>query len=114
MRFFITGISGFAGQHLTSLLLDDGHQVFGMAREARSLAKLHRRYGSRFPESRVRICEIRDGAALRESLRQARPDGVFHLAGVAFVPQAVERPELAYEVNFLGSVELLAAVCDTA
>ncbi len=42
------------------------------------------------------------------------PDGVFHLAAVTFVPKTIERPELAYEVNFLGTVELLAAVREAA
>jgi GDP-4-dehydro-6-deoxy-D-mannose reductase len=114
VRFFITGISGFAGLHLTSLLLDGGHAVFGMAREQGVLERLHRHYGTRFPESSVRICDLRDRAALGASLREARPDGVFHLAGIAFVPHTVERPELAYEVNFLGSVELLSAVRESA
>jgi len=114
MRFFITGVSGFAGLHLACLLLDRGHFVAGAAREARSLATLHRRYGERFPTSAVDICDIRDHAALREALARAEPDGVYHLAALTFVPKSFERPALAYEVNFLGSIELLAAVRDVA
>jgi GDP-4-dehydro-6-deoxy-D-mannose reductase len=110
MRFFITGISGFAGLHLARLLLDRGHTVTGMARDPGALDTLHRRYGERFPPSAVECCDIRDGAALRAALTRAEPEGVYHLAGVSFVPKTVERPELAYEVNFLGSVELLTAV----
>ncbi len=114
MRFFITGISGFAGSHLACLLLDGGHVVAGMAREARSLAVLHRRYGERFPPGAVALCDVRDRAALRAALERAEPDGVYHLAALSFVPTTFERPELAYEVNFLGAVELLAAVRDVA
>ncbi|MGH7896867.1 MAG: GDP-mannose 4,6-dehydratase [Candidatus Binatia bacterium] len=114
MRFFVTGISGFAGLHLTSLLLDRGHAVFGIARDEGGLVDLHRRYGAGFPAGSVRIADVRDRAALAASLRDAKPDGVFHLAGIAFVPHTVERPELAYEVNFLGSVELLSAVREAA
>ena len=33
---------------------------------------------------------------------------------MSFVPKTFERPELAYEVNFLGSIEFLAAVRDVA
>jgi len=114
MRFFITGISGFAGSHLAAHLLDAGHAVFGMARESGALAALRRRYGERFPATAVDLCDIRDAGRLREALHRAEPDGVFHLAGLAFVPQSFERPALAYEVNFLGSVELLAAVREVA
>jgi GDP-4-dehydro-6-deoxy-D-mannose reductase len=114
MRFFVTGISGFAGVSLAAHLIDRGHLVFGAARETQALPQLHERYGERFPSTAVEICDIRDGARLRAALSRAQPDGVFHLAGVAFVPRTIDRPELAYEVNFLGSVELLAAVRDVA
>lgn len=110
MRFFVTGISGFVGTHLTAALIDRGDSVFGLAREAGSLDELHRRYGDCFPPSAVALCDLRDRERLRAELRRAEPDGVFHLAGVAFVPQSFDSPELAYEVNFLGATELLGAV----
>lgn len=114
MRFFITGISGFAGVHLAGQLLDAGHAVSGFAREPRGLERLHARYGERFPRSGVELGDIRDGRRLREALGRAEPDGVFHLAALTFVPQTFERPELAYEVNFRGSVDLLTAVRDAS
>lgn len=113
MRFFITGISGFAGSHLAVDLLDRGHTVCGIAREVRtrSLEALHQRYGRRVS---VRTCDIRDGALLRETLRRAKPNGIFHLAGMAFVPRTFQEPLAAYEVNFLGAVQVLSAVKDAA
>src|SRR5205085_9718061 len=110
----VTGISGFAGSHLAALLLEGGHVVTGVAREAGSIGDLQRRYGERFPPSAVQLCDVRDGAHLREALRRAEPDGIFHLAAVSFVPRSFDRPALAYEVNFLGAVELLAAVAEVA
>jgi GDP-4-dehydro-6-deoxy-D-mannose reductase len=110
VRFFITGISGFAGSHLAAELVEAGHVLCGFARDRGALELLHVRYGERFPPSAVELGDIRDGVRLREALRRAEPDGVFHLAGLSFVPKAVERPELAYDVNFRGSVELLNAV----
>lgn len=116
MRFFITGVSGFAGSHLATALLERGHTVHGISRQmrVRSLEALHERFGRRFPVDAVRPCDIRDGALLRETLRRVKPEGVFHLAGMAFVPRAAEEPMAAYEVNLLGSVELLAAVREAA
>jgi GDP-4-dehydro-6-deoxy-D-mannose reductase len=112
MRFFVTGISGFVGAHLTAHLLERGHSVFGLAREAGPLPELHRRYGDRFPRSAVELCDVRDRGRLRDALRRAEPHGVFHLAALTFVPRSFERPDLAYEVNFLGAVELLSATRD--
>jgi len=114
MRFFVTGISGFVGAHLTTLLLDRGHSVFGIAREARQLEDLHLRYGERFPRSAVEIGDLRDRIWLRAALERAAPDGVFHLAALTFVPQSFAEPDLTYGVNFIGSVEVLSAARDLA
>jgi len=40
----------------------------------------------------------------------SRPDAIFHLAGVSFIPEARDAPTTAYEVNVLGAVTLLAQV----
>jgi GDP-4-dehydro-6-deoxy-D-mannose reductase len=114
MRFFITGISGFVGTHLATRLLEDGHEVFGMARDDGALRDLHRRFGDRFPASAVEICDIRERDRLRAAVERATPGGVFHLAGLAFVPKSFERPDLAYGVNFLGAIELMTAVREVA
>ena len=34
MKFLITGITGFAGPHLANLLIDNGHEVFGLVRHS--------------------------------------------------------------------------------
>ena len=114
MRFFVTGISGFAGRHLTAHLLEGGHRVSGIARQDSALDELRGRLAGPFASVAIDACDIRDRAGLRAALDRARPDGVFHLAAVTFVPKTIERPELAYEVNFLGTVELLSAVRDVA
>jgi GDP-4-dehydro-6-deoxy-D-mannose reductase len=113
MRFFITGISGFAGRHLAAHLLELGHWVGGVARQDGDLASLRHPGGGPLSVA-VDACDIRDRARLREALGRSRPDGIFHLAAVTFVPKTIERPELAYKVNFLGTVELLAAVREVA
>ncbi len=116
MTFFVTGISGFVGPYLAARLLEAGHRVFGtgMGIRIRPLPELHERYPDRFPSGNVVERDIRDGASLRAMIRDARPAGVFHLAGLTFVPRSFEEPQEAYGVNFLGAVELLAAVRDEA
>ncbi len=114
MRFFITGITGFVGIHLADRLLELGHDVAGVAADPGRIATLHARHGARFPKDAVTIGDLRDRTGLRAALARSAPDGVFHLAGIAFVPATFARPELAYEVNFLGTLELLNAVREVA
>ncbi|MEA2626791.1 MAG: GDP-4-dehydro-6-deoxy-D-mannose reductase [Candidatus Binatota bacterium] len=116
MRFFVTGISGFAGGHLAAALLEAGHSVSGIARNVRvrAIERLHERYPGRFPVDAVRACDVRDGLQLREALRRFRPDGIFHLAGIAFVPRSFAEPRVAYQVNLFGALELLEAAREAA
>src|SRR5437868_14509668 len=115
MRFFVTGISGFAGTWLASLLLERGDEVFGAGRESTPAREaLQERFGTRFDRSAAAIFDLREPDRIREAILASRPDGVFHLAGVAFVPQTVADPDLTYEVNFLGTVAVLRAVADVA
>ena len=116
MRYFITGIGGFAGTHLAARLLDDGHDVRGSIREARvsaALAALAARH-SRFDPDALACADVTDAAALARAVADARPDGLFHLAAIAFVPRAAADPARAFAVNALGTRNVLAAVQQAA
>jgi len=54
--------------------------------------------------------DVRDPAHLAAALDAARPDAIFHLAGVTYVPDAASDPGLAMEVNAVAAARLLALV----
>lgn len=54
--------------------------------------------------------DIRDIDALSAAIAAIEPQEVVHLAGVTFVPSAIQNPRLTYEVNFLGTLNLLEAL----
>jgi GDP-4-dehydro-6-deoxy-D-mannose reductase len=112
VRYFVTGIGGFAGTHLAAHLLAAGHEVTGSVRERRpypALAALMERHRG-FTVDGLACADVTDPDAIREAVATARPDGVFHLAGIAFVPRAEADPSRAITVNTLGSCHVLAAV----
>ena len=112
MRYFITGIGGFAGTHLAARLLDDGHDVGGLLRERRlypGLIELAARH-PRFDPDGLACGDVADADEMMRVIAGARPDGVFHLAGIAFVPRAESDPGRALVVNVLGSRHVMAAV----
>ncbi|HET6464317.1 MAG TPA: GDP-mannose 4,6-dehydratase [Nitrospiria bacterium] len=104
-KAFVTGINGFVGSHLAELLLSEGYSVFGLSVN-RDLAHLST------VESRVSIAygDIRDGKVVKDVLAEVKPDYIYHLAGSAFVPDADADPRLVYEVNVLGTLNLLETV----
>jgi GDP-4-dehydro-6-deoxy-D-mannose reductase len=109
MRFFVTGISGFVGTHLVDRLLAEGHDVTGVALEGWTNGLDSFRARGLDPAA-VAALDVRDVTGLRRAIAAARPEGIFHLAGLAFVPRAQADPRLAYEVNLFGTIALLEAV----
>ncbi len=109
-RALITGAAGFAGPWLAGELLRQGWSVWGTALEP----------GRRPADAPITPDEwravtwleadVRKSADLSRALDAARPDAVFHLAGVTFVPKAGNDPAAACEVNTLGVVRLLAGI----
>ncbi|HEV2878801.1 MAG TPA: GDP-mannose 4,6-dehydratase [Candidatus Eremiobacteraceae bacterium] len=112
MRAFITGADGFVGQWLLRKLLRDGIYVMGMIRVAKpALTTLPSELAARVE---WRQSELSDINCMRDLLRAARPEAVFHLAAQSSVPASNEDPRATFETNVLGTARLLEAVRDTA
>ena len=105
-RALVTGAAGFAGQWLCRELLHRGVEVTGARLgddlPAGALSAEERR------AVRWRACDVRRMRDLGAALEAARPDAVFHLAGVAFVPAADADPGMTVDVNVGGAARLLA------
>jgi GDPmannose 4,6-dehydratase len=105
----VTGLTGQDGSYLAELLLAHGYRVCGLVRPDRP-------HGARtLPpalQGRVELhrADLLDGPALAEVVRLVRPDEVYNLAAVTFVPASVREPLAVYEFNVLSAARLLDAV----
>ena len=105
MRTFITGGAGFAGSHLTEHLLELGQEVVILAAEQEDLANIdHLRN-----QVRVERADLRNAVRLAEVVRDAAPQRVYHLAALSSPADSLQNPGLTYEVNLLGTLNLLLA-----
>ncbi len=95
-RALITGIAGFAGSHLADHLLSEGWEVSGIDRRTAVAAG-----------AAVEKCDILDPGEVGRAVEKARPDVVFHMAAVAFVPSAENAPQSAFSVNAAGTLNVL-------
>jgi GDP-4-dehydro-6-deoxy-D-mannose reductase len=106
LRAFITGIAGFAGRHLTGFLLNRGDEVTGIEPEESDdvnlLAKAH--------GVKVVTGDIRDEQLLTKTLKQFKPDIVFHLAAQSSVRLSFENPQETFSINTMGTLNLLEAI----
>jgi GDP-4-dehydro-6-deoxy-D-mannose reductase len=54
--------------------------------------------------------DIRDYEAVHTAIERIRPDYIFHLAALTYVPESFTNPQRAFEVNTIGSLNILEAV----
>ena len=54
--------------------------------------------------------DVRDAPAVRDAVRETRPEVVLHLAAQPMVRMSLRAPALTFEVNVLGTVNVLEAV----
>jgi GDP-4-dehydro-6-deoxy-D-mannose reductase len=103
VRALLTGGTGFVGRWLTRALLDRGDEVdlTGLIDPAETPDREHVRWKS---------ADMRSADDVEAMVEWSRPDVVFHLAGVSFQADADRSPAMAYDVNTLGAVRLLAAI----
>jgi GDP-4-dehydro-6-deoxy-D-mannose reductase len=100
-RVLVTGCSGFLASHLLKrLLAEPGNKIFGITEVP----------GFIYPDVEVFQVDIRRRDDIAQMLEIIRPDITFHLAGAASVGFAWKNPELTYDVNFMGSSNLLEAL----
>ena len=107
MRALVTGASGFVGQWLCEALLERGVTVIGTAFEVDADGIPPVRDGLRRSMQWVRV-DLRQRDEIASVTAASRPDTVFHLAGVTFVPAATADPGQAYDVNVVASARLFA------
>ena len=107
MRALVTGASGFVGQWLCAALVARGDSVTGTAVDVGTDGIPPVREELRRSVEWIRV-DLRQREEIALALDVSRPDVVFHLAGVTFVPAATADPGQAYDVNVVAAARLLA------
>lgn len=105
---FVTGHTGFKGSWITKWLTMLGASVSGYAWD-RDEPKLFPLIGAA-PEVHTVWGDVRNRQRLDAALREAAPEVVFHLAAQPLVRTSYQFPADTFEVNVMGTVNLLEAV----
>jgi len=108
-RVLITGHTGFKGAWLSLWLQSLGAEVTGLAPGPPTRPSLYElaRVGANMREHAV---DVRNADQVRRALLTAKPEIVLHLAAQPMVRRSLRDPALTYEINVLGTVNVLEAV----
>jgi GDP-4-dehydro-6-deoxy-D-mannose reductase len=94
MRAAVTGSSGFVGRHLVRYLRGLGDEVVTL------------------DHTGDEPVDVTDTHRVRDVFRAARPDAVYHLAGLSHVGDSWDAPEVVFRVNAGGALSVLRASAD--
>jgi CDP-glucose 4,6-dehydratase len=108
-KVFITGHTGFKGSWLCLWLHSLGANIYGYALDPPTdpslfeLCKIN-------TLAQSTIADVRDGAALAKTMREAEPEIVIHMAAQPLVRDSYKMPVETYSINVMGTVNVFEAV----
>ena len=111
MRALVTGGAGFVGSHLVEKLLELGHAVailddfndfYDPQIKRANIAAVAGDIG-------IHRLDLRDNAAVRDLFHREKFDVIAHLAARAGVRPSIQQPQLYYDTNVKGTLNLLDA-----
>lgn len=109
-RVLLTGHTGFKGAWLSLWLQRLGAVVTGLSPGVPSAPSLYQVAAVGEGMAAEHAIDVRDAAAVAQALRSVRPEVVLHLAAQPMVRRSLIEPLATYQVNVLGTVNVLEAV----
>lgn len=116
MKIVVTGCAGFIGSKVSSLLMESGHDVYGVDNlsDAYDVRMKDWRVDNLLAKSKIDWVngDISDRDLVVELIEDFEPDAVINLAARAGVRQSIDNPWVYYETNVTGTLNLLEACKD--
>lgn len=109
-RVLVTGHTGFKGSWMSLWLAKSGAEVVGYALAPKTERDNFVVSGIESLLAESVIADVRDAARLREVVSSHRPEVVFHLAAQPLVRYSYDHPAETFEVNVVGTANVLDAV----
>lgn len=110
MKVLITGGAGFVGSNVAAHLLGRGETVAVFDSLARHGASENLAWLRTLGLKDFTHGDIRNAFDVEQVIRRLRPDVIFHLAGQVAMTTSMESPRRDFEINVLGSMNVLESI----
>lgn len=107
-RALITGITGQDGSYLADFLLEKNYDVFGMVRRS-SMEKFDRIEHIKDKIS-IKQADLLDQYSIITIIEDIKPDEIYNLAAMSFVPTSWNQPVLTAQFTAIGVTRVLEAI----
>ena len=110
MKIIITGGCGFLGTNIAAKAISLGHEVLILDNLSRSGAIANLTWLKEKGDFIFFHGDVRSQENVERAVNSFKPDQVFHLAGQVAMTTSLERPRLDFEINVLGTLNILEAI----
>ena len=110
MKLLVTGGCGFLGSNIAERGLARGEEVVVFDNLYRVGASANLDWLRQQGPVKFVYGDIRNRNDIEAAVREHQPDAIFHLAGQVAMTTSIANPRLDFEINALGSFNLLEAV----
>ena len=110
MKLLITGGCGFLGSNLAAEALRRGDELIIFDNLSRLGATTNQDWLRRQGDFRLVHADIRNQNDITRIIKETKPDNIFHLAGQVAMTSSIADPRKDFEINVMGSHNLLEAV----
>ena len=110
MKYLITGGSGFLGSNLALEVLSKGEELYILDNLYSESSYKNLEWLKHKGKFKFIHADIRNWNDVENTIKSVKPDVIFHLAGQVAMATSLENPRMDFEVNALGSLNVLESV----
>lgn len=114
MKILITGGCGFLGSNLAKHAIESGHELAVFDNLYRNGSVDNLQWLKTLGSFQFIHGDIRNANDVQRTVRDFKPDAVFHLAGQVAMTTSIANTRMDFEINAMGSLNVLEAVRDHA
>ncbi|NCR10830.1 MAG: NAD-dependent epimerase/dehydratase family protein [Microcystis aeruginosa LG13-11] len=110
MKYLITGGCGFLGSNIAAQKLKEGEELLVFDNLYRSGSEQNLNWLRTQGRFQFAHGDIRNTNDVNRTIKEFKPDVIFHLAGQVAMTTSIANPRMDFEINALGTLNVLEAV----